>query len=142
MTETGRVIRVDGDNVVLQMVRSAACGSCNACSMAAESQKLELRAVNQCHAKAGDLVAIKLETESFLSAVTIVYGIPLICLLLGIGLGYFLAARIAPMQAELISIVGGLGLMAISFLIIRSQEKKFKKEKYIPKAVEIMERSS
>lgn len=138
MTETGQVIRVDGDKVVLQMVRNAACGSCNACSMAAESKNLELSALNLCAAKAGDLVEIRLETDSFLSAVAIAYGIPLLCLLAGMIAGYLVAGKIAPAQVEGISIIGGLTAMVISFLLIRSQEKKFKKEKYIPKAVKVL----
>ena len=141
MTETGQVIRVEGDKVVLHMVRNSACGSCNACSMAAESKQMELTALNVCNAKAGDLVAIRLETDSFLSAVAIAYGIPLLCLLIGMMGSYLLASRLLPMQTEAISILGGLILMLLGFLGIRSQEKKFKKEKYVPKAIEIMERS-
>ncbi len=137
--EVGQVIDVKDDQVVLQMVRNAACGSCHACSMGAEGQTMRLQALNLCNAQKNDMVEIRLDSDSFLSAVGILYGIPLIFLLLGIIGGVFLGEMFLPAQKELIAIALGLGLTAMSFLVIKSREKSFRKEKYAPKAVRVVE---
>ena len=139
--EVGQVIEVKGNQVILRMVRNAACGSCHACSMGAESQALKLQALNLCAAKKNDMVEIRLDGDSFLSAVSILYGIPLVFLLLGIIGGSFLGEVFFPAQKELVAIVLGFGLTALSFLVIKSREKHFQKEKYIPKAVRIVDAS-
>lgn len=137
--EVGQVIEVKDDQVILRMVRNPACGSCHACSMGAESQTLKLQALNLCAAQKNDMVEIRLDGDSFLSAVSILYGIPLIFLLLGIIGGSFLGEALFPAQKELVAIALGFGLTALSFLAIKSREKHFRREKYIPKAVRIVD---
>lgn len=136
--ETGQVLEVKGKNLRLQMVRNAACGSCKACSIGIDSKSLELEAVNLCGAKKDDVVEIRLETDSFLSAVSIIYGIPLLCLLAGIFVGYLVGGSLATEVKELTAIGMGLLFMALGFLVIRSQNKKFRREKYVPKAVRVV----
>lgn len=136
--EIGHVIEVKGDQVRLEMVRNAACDSCHACTIGTESKTLELSALNLCDAKTGDLVAVKLENKSFLTAVIIIYGIPLIALLVGMAAGIYIGKLyFLPLQ-ELFAIGAGLVLMGLAFLGIRSQNKKFRREKYVPKAVRVI----
>lgn len=138
MTEIGQVKATRGEKVVLQMVRNPACGSCRACSMGLEDKAMELTALNLCQAKAGDMVEIKLERDRFLSAVSVLYGIPLVSLLVGMVLGYLLGRQMQIMQTEGMAIICGLALMLASFVLIRSQEKKFKGHKFLPKATKII----
>lgn len=129
MAEVGLVKEVKGDYVVVGLVRNEACGHCKACSVGLQETEMILEADNQCHAEVGDLVEIYLKEENFLKAVFIMYSIPLIGLLLGIGLGYLL------FNHELLIIATGLLLMSLTFVLIRLNEERFKTDKFRPIAI-------
>jgi sigma-E factor negative regulatory protein RseC len=88
-----------------------------------------LEANNQCNAQVGDLVEIYLKEENFLKAVFIMYSIPLIGLLLGIGIGYLI------FDNELLIMLLGIVVMSLTFVMIRLNEKRFKTEKFRPIAI-------
>lgn len=137
--EIGQVIEKKGNLVRLQMVRNAACGSCHACTMGTESKVMEIYALNLCDAKEKDMVEIHLESDSFLTAVSIAYGLPLMGLLLGLLLGYGLSVYVPMFGQEVLAILMGFGVMGLTFLIIWSQRKRFKRKKYTPKAIRVLE---
>lgn len=138
--EIGQVLETKGNLLRLQMTREAACGSCHACTMGTESKAMELYALNLCDAKVNDMVEIHLETDSFLKAVATMYGIPLCGLLLGLFFGFAAAKYWQIAHYEMVAAMTGLAVMGLAFLGIRSQREKFKRKKYIPKAVRILEK--
>jgi sigma-E factor negative regulatory protein RseC len=138
MAETGLVINKDDNIVTVKLERKEACAKCRACTASLESKEMILNAENKCNAKIGDTVKISLEQSSFLKAVFIMYCIPLISLLLGIGIGYLVSLQIGRGNNEIIQVVFGLITLGLSYLIIRLNENKWKNKKFRPIAEEII----
>ena len=141
MREQGLVIKEEQDKVVIQLTRQDACEKCGACSIGAHDQEMVVTAENHCGAKEGDWVYLDLEQSNFFKAAGIMYGLPLGTLLMGFLLGYGMAFLIKrPAWQEPLALTLGLGMMAITFLWIRSQEQRWSKKDFRPIAVGIVER--
>jgi sigma-E factor negative regulatory protein RseC len=134
MAESGQVVEIKEQLVVVRLERKEACASCKACVAGIEAKDMFIEAENLCDAKIGDWVNISLEQSSFLKAVFIVYTIPLIALLVGLGIGYLI------FNNELGTVIVGFSLLAISFLTLKMNEKHFSKGKYRPIAQEIVDK--
>lgn len=135
MAEIGKVTEVKDDLVVVRLERKEACAHCRACVAGADAMDMIIEAENKCEAKEGDWVHITLDQSSFLSAVLIIYIIPLAGLLVGVTIGYLLSN-----QNEAVALVTGVICTALCYLGIKMNESKFKNEKkYRPVAEEITE---
>lgn len=130
MAETGQVVEIKEQLVVVRLERQEACASCKACIAGLEAKDMFIEAENHCNANVGDWVNISLEQGSFLKAVFIIYTIPLIALLIGLAIGYFV------FRNEIGTLIVGFSLLVIAFLTIKSNEKRFSKGKYRPIAEE------
>ena len=138
MAEKGRVVELKGNNAVVSMVRKEACAKCRACVAGFSEKEMLIEAENQCDAKVGDWVEITLSEDGFLSAVLIMYGLPLIGLMAGFLLGYFALWPVIPeVSRELLSFVLGLGGALLCYLWIHSQKARWETKKYRPAAVGI-----
>ena len=100
----------------MRFVRSDACGHCNACFHLG-SNEADIDIDNVLGAKAGDMVGIEMHGKSVLRASLILYGIPLIALLVGAYLGL---CREIYMQR-----LAGVLFAAGAFFILRALEPKF-----------------
>lgn len=139
MAEVGQVIELKGEYISVKLQRHDACDHCNACSAGVETAEMVLEAENLCKANVGDLVEISLEESNFLLAVIIMYIIPLISLLFGVGIGYLAGAAIG-INEEVSALVVGFILLGISYFIIRRNEAKFNTRKFRPIASQIVKR--
>ena len=138
MAEIGQVTKVNKDEVVVRLMRQEACAKCGACSAGLESKDMFIHAINLCHAKEDDFVEIELEEANFIKAVFIMYGIPLIGLLIGIAIGEGLGFLFFEGLHDILGIIMGiLGALAV-YLFIRLNEKRFHTEKYKPVAKKIV----
>ena len=137
MAEIGKVIEIDGDKAVVVLERKEACAKCRACSAGMKAEEMLIRAENICGAKVGDNVEISLEESDFIKAVMIMYGFPFVMFMVGVLGGYYgcLNANIA--NPELVGFAAGLALVAVSYGIIKSQEKRWRSGNYIPKAISV-----
>lgn len=135
MAEIGQVIEDKGCLVVVRLDRQDACAKCRACTAGMDSKEMHLEATNNCGAHLGDMVSISLEQSNFLKAVFIMYTIPLIALLAGLGVGYLL------LKSEVGALIVGFGLLAITFLLIRKNEHRFNKGNYRPIVNEIIKKA-
>lgn len=131
MAEIGQVIETKGDLIRVKLQRHDACDHCNACSAGIETEEMILEAENLCMAEPGDLVEISLEESNFLAAVAIMYIVPLIGLLIGIGVGYMVGGLLG-MNVEVMALIIGFVTLAITYLTIKSNEDKFKTRKFRP----------
>ncbi|MDA3847357.1 MAG: SoxR reducing system RseC family protein [Vallitaleaceae bacterium] len=129
MAEIGEVIEVKEPYVVVRLIRSEACGKCNACSVGLQSTEMILEAENRCDAKLGDQVEIFLKEANFLKAVFIMYVIPLFALMAGLVIGYMI------FENELLIFGIGILMMATSYILIRMNEKRFKTSEFRPIAL-------
>ncbi|MDM8534939.1 SoxR reducing system RseC family protein [Clostridiaceae bacterium HSG29] len=132
MNRVGKVIKENGNFVVVEMNSTSACSGCNHCGNDDDSPDKSIRAFNDIGAKKGDIVEINMETQNVLLAATIAYGIPFIAFLTGV----LLADKM--FNSELISALSGFIFMAISYLMInRNEEKFYSSKKYVPEVVKI-----
>lgn len=122
ITETGKVVAVEGDKAWVQTIRASACQSCSAragCGQRALASVSGGRAnqvlvINSASARVGDEVVLGIDEQSLLRASLMVYGVPLLLML---------AFCIAGFQwlggSDLSAIVGALSGMGVGFLLVR-----------------------
>ncbi len=139
MSEFAQVSSVEGDKVKLRMFKNEACNHCHACDLGTGGKEVEILAINDCDAEVGDIVELFIKKEKFLNAVIIMYVMPLISLLMGVGLGY-LFNYFMNLTSELIPIAFGLLFTLIAFLIVKKLDKDKLEAKYTPMAVKVLNR--
>lgn len=141
MKEVGRIIEVNNDIAKVLIARHAACGDCGACQVGRENLNMILTAENTIEGKPGDMVEIELKTENFLFASFIMYGIPLLGLIIGLIGGYYsgIAFGYDENKSQLIAAISGLVILAVSYLVIRFNESKIKNmSKFKPVLIRIV----
>lgn len=129
MIETGKVIEVKNNNTVRILIsRNAACGECGACQVGRDNLKLVITADNNIGAKKDDNVILELNTENFLLASVIFYGVPLLALILGIAIPYYVLRNLnlSSNFVQITSSLFGLLLLTVSYILIKSKESSFK----------------
>lgn len=139
MGEIGKVIAKDDNKVKVELLRTEACAKCKACTVGMKSETMVINCLNICNAKVNDKVEIMLEEENFLKAVAIMYGIPFMGFIFGVFAGYYGSVRLGLASNELISCCTGMVCVVVSFLWIKSNEEKWKKQNFVPKAIRIEE---
>ncbi len=102
-----------------------------------KKEEMIIEADNECNAKVGDWVIMELRNNSFMKAVLIMYGIPMIALVIGIVLGYYVLYSYIAIDREVLSFGMGLLFTALAFLWIRSKESTWDKKKIRPVATKI-----
>ena len=116
--EVARVIEINADKAMLEVVKTSSCNSCNAkgaCGTASLSQVFNFRAPalevdNTLGAKSGDQVVVALPERSFLAGSFLLYILPLISMILAAAfVGWINGPQITANNAsELPQIVAGL----------------------------------
>ena len=140
MAETGIVIKESGNYVTVKLERTEACAKCRACTAGFETKDMIIEAENICQARKGDQVEIFLDQTNFLKAVVIMYVIPLIFLFAGLLIGYLISSLLRLENVELIAVVCGFILLAVSYLLIKSKEDRWRDKKFRPIANKIVSR--
>ncbi len=136
MAQKGTVESIKDQNVYVKVIREEACAHCKMCTTGLnEGKECVIEAVNNCEAKVGDIVEIDVQNNYFLRATAIMYGIPLIALMLGIGISLGILQSNQVKGAELISAFIGLTFTGIAYIIINKREKNNKNAQYLPSAV-------
>lgn len=129
MGERGRIVQIKGNTAVVSMTRGEACGHCKAC----ETGKPHLLEVpNSCDGKVNDWVSIELQGNDFIKATAILYGLPLMLFLVGIGAGYFFAPLLNIDNVELLSFLTGITFALLSHFIMKKMDKMRRSNDFIP----------
>lgn len=140
MAQTGTVESVKEKNVYVKVIREEACAHCKMCTTGInEGKECVIEAVNKCGAKVGDIVEIDVQNSYFLRATAIMYGIPLIALVIGIGVSLGILQSTGVKNAELMSAFIGLIFTGITYIIINQREKNNKNQQYLPMAISKMD---
>lgn len=143
MNQQGFIIDiVDNRTAKMIMQRHSACASCGKCSkLSSECQDLVVEVDNSIGAKKGDHVEVSMESVQVLKATMLAYLVPLIFLLVGTILTYYILDLIKfSGPIEVISGVVGLICTGISYLLLRKNDDKFKQSReYIPRITKIIE---
>lgn len=142
MIQTGTVIEtINGNKAKVHMKKHSACGDCGACQHGKENMELNIVAMNEIGAKPGDFVEVNMETQNVMGAAFIIYVIPLLALVLGIGVGSYVLNTIG-VQENVEVYAAGIGflLTVIAYLMIKRFEGTFNKDKkYVPVVTRILD---
>jgi sigma-E factor negative regulatory protein RseC len=140
LREKALVVENKGNDAKVEILRSSACDHCRACSVGTEKKPLFVWAKNPLKARVGQLVEVEMQASTMLLATLIVYVIPLVAFIAGIGLGYSGAGFFHIKSTELFSLLIGLIFMGLSFLGIHFYSQNAEKsKKYFSNIVNILE---
>lgn len=135
MNQRGYVIElVDGTTAKIKMQKHSACAACGKCASSADKKDIIVEVDNNIGAKVGDYVEVNMDSVNVIKAAAIVYIVPLIALLGGTIISYGILNFIdIGMNKEVLSGFIGIVLTAISYLLIKSKDRKFRESRnYIP----------
>jgi sigma-E factor negative regulatory protein RseC len=132
MEQVGVVIETMGDKARVKTRRHTVCSNCGRCGglhELASSRELTVIAQNPVGAREGDRVQLETAAEGILLAALLVYIVPLLGFFLGFGLGQWLGRLGHLSNTEIPGIFLGLFLLAASYLVLRTQEPRFARNK-------------
>lgn len=116
MLRTGRVVNALDGEIEVCFDRPEACEHCNACA----GQKHHTLVKVKGDAPLGSFVDVEMPAVRLLKASLLAYLAPLTLLILGVALGILL------FQSEAVGAVLGVGMMGVSYGLLRLFEKKSK----------------
>ena len=132
----GIVKEVKDKTVVVTLERQDMCGDCHACEMISGKKACTLTCESKIPCQVGDQVEIELTTDYFLKATYLIYGVPLLGLVVGLIIGIGITKiMIVPLEdlvmAACMLIGTGLGI-----IYIKVKDKKKSYHKFLPHVVE------
>ena len=140
MYETGEVTEVSGENVILRVKRTTACGHCRACTLGSPPDEMVVTVRNVCGAKVHDRVRVDLRPGAFVNAALILYGIPLAGMLVGFAAGDFLCAYSGVEHyRSLIGFACGVLMVIVIYCVIKRLEPFWRTKLHTPAATAVLE---
>ncbi len=138
--EVGIIKKIFDDNMAIVIAdRTSMCGNCPSKGMChpfgGDENKIEITAYNRINAKQGDIVKVQIDEKIFLKASFIVYGIPILFLLIFSVLGKVFFKK------DIFSFITGFLGMIMSFILIKFYENRNKRN-IRPEITEILSESS
>lgn len=137
MIERATVQATESGMATVVMDESQACGTCcarAACTMASDGTRM-IEVFNPIGARAGDTVRIRIGSGIVLFAGFLVFIVPIF----GILLGYAIIVALTGNQHA--AVVGGLGGLVLSFLLVRWWDRRMlRSRRHVPTIVEIVAR--
>jgi sigma-E factor negative regulatory protein RseC len=138
--EEGMVAEVEGNIAKVAIMKKSSCEQCSAAGVCHPGDQDFLEAANPLGAVKGQKVKVVIAPQMYLKASIILYGIPAAALITGAIIAKNIAAPyVGEERADLWAFIAGMACTVISFLFIRSYNKKVEKtQKYKPVIVEIL----
>lgn len=135
----GRVEELEGKLGVVHMDRQDMCGDCHACEALSGKKSCVIKCINTVQAQVGDVVEVDVTQQIFLKATYIMYGLPFVGLMIGLGLGYIISLDMTAHMGEIVMIAGAFLGMGSMLFYIKWRDKKNAYHKYMPRIVKIKE---
>lgn len=144
MEEIGFVKEVNGIKAVVAVSKQASCESCPGgtfCETLGGGDAI-IEADNLAEARVGDTVKVVFRASSYLKGTMLLYGVPALMLIVGAVLGKTCLSAFFPAAGpDVLSAVGGFGLFAVTFPLLRLLAKILAgKSEYMPIVEEIINR--
>ena len=137
--EYGIINKIENNIAYVTADRTSMCNNCpskGVCHPFGENEnKIEIKAYNKINAKIGDKVKVIIDEKKLLKASIVVYGFPVIVLIIFSIIGKILFKK------DIFSFLCGFGALIISFLLIKFYDEK-NREKFKPEIVEIISENS
>lgn len=125
MDRVGRVVETQDGMANLEVRKVSSCGTnCASCSAACAQPPQVIKVINSLDAKPGDFVEVHADSGRVLKFMLLLYGIPLLFLIVGFGLGHSYLVENNIANYEILALLIGLVSMAIGGLIVRFIDKK------------------
>jgi sigma-E factor negative regulatory protein RseC len=127
MLETGKIIEEKGNRVKISLPLKEGCSACGKCTLGRGGKYMFLEAENSAGARIGDEVMVEIPERDPLIAAFLLFGIPLLGLLIGGGAGYLIFFS---WGGDPNAGAGLLGLitMAGGFIMLRLRERRLTKK--------------
>jgi sigma-E factor negative regulatory protein RseC len=139
--EEGIVIQTDMNFARVRTTRSSSCKSCSArdsCSASETGKTMEVDALNTAGAAVGDRIMLYFETGSLLKATFLLYIFPILCMLLGAGVGHWISI-LNHLNPSAIAAAAGFFSLILSFMIVRLRANKLaESDHYRPKVIKVI----
>ena len=124
MIENGIITALNGDKATVALPPKKACGGCGKCALGKGGKEMELTAENTAGAKKGDRVAVEVPFRDPLASSFILFGLPLLGLLAGAGIGYLLFPGDGP-AGNGAAVGFGLAALTAVILLVRRRERNY-----------------
>ena len=139
-TEEGVVISSTGAKAWVKTRRSAACEHCQSrgsCQTLGGGNDMQVEAVNSANAVEGDVVVLDFSTVSLLKGTFLIYIFPILCLMLGAGIGVKVSEATGT-DRSLVSALAGFGALALSLVFVRLRGTRLgEQEAYQPRIIRV-----
>lgn len=127
ITETGKVVAINGDRAWVQTIRTSACESCSArhgCGQRALAgvsggRANQVMVANSLGARVGDEVTVAIDESALLGASLLVYALPLLLMVAGSVLGHQLSAG-----HDGIAMLGAATGLTLGFLVASRRQSR------------------
>lgn len=127
--ETGRVTKAERGTATVEFTRKAACGDCNArerCGMVEAGSTMLMDVVDPIGVQVGQTVQITLSEDRAFTASLIIYGIPLLAVIVGGLFGDWLG-KVFDLR-DILAMVGGGICFGLSLLVVRFLNNRFARD--------------
>ena len=127
MIETGKILKTVGTRAQVSLPLKEGCSGCGKCTLGRGGKYMRLEAENVAGGRIGDEVLVEIPEKDPLAAAFILFGVPLLGLLVGGGAGYLLFSG---WGGDPDAGAGILGLMTMAgvFIMVRRREKRLMKK--------------
>ncbi len=143
MEEIGKVRKIEGQRALVEIRPTSLCGSCQqkgGCAIFSSGVKV-IEAKNFIQAKEGDLVKVALESNKEILSSLILFGLPVLFLILGVIFGISVMKGIYShpnRHSQIYPFIFGLCGFILAFLILRVLNNLFiRRGFFLPKVVKI-----
>lgn len=131
MEQIGRVVKIENDMAEIQVYRMSGCGgNCKSCGGCGDATPITIKVKNELDANVGQMVAVGSSSKGILLAAFITYGIPTILLILTCAVVYYSTlGKQMVLDADILGIISGLGVLVIYFIGLKLMDKRIMKSK-------------
>jgi len=138
IVDIGKVVSVEGDNAFVEVERTSACAQCGLQEVEElVGGKPVFMALNTAKATVGEMVKVRVQSVAYLKASAFIYGIPILCLIIGALLGFYLAGKFGISSDTMSALLSMAGLI-LGIVILFLFRRKGAKKEYIPVIVEVI----
>lgn len=128
----GIVKEANKDVAVVIMERQDMCGGCHVCEQISGKKQCTLTCKNDVKAQVGDQVEITLGTQYFLKATYMMYGVPLVGFVSGLGISLGLTKVLELEAVDLWVSLGAIIGTILGILLIKYKDNKKCYHHYLP----------
>ncbi len=142
--ETGKVVAVRGDIAEVRFPRGRRCEGCGACCVADGEGVMVTEARNPLGAVVGQLVVVELPARQSIKAAYILYGVPLLAFLAGLGIGSLLGHLLSGGRLTVpLGIVLAFVFLSLSYPVLGRiySSRSRASERYRPVIVAVLDRT-